>query len=174
MHANTPTDRAIDSMAVLQKLYDAGYPEAQAPFLWWLGDTYAGNLGPDRVPRLKPFATYLKKGIIWSGGSDYSVTPFAARYGLWASVERKTLQSVYGAQPFGTAESVDIRSALRSYTAWAARQLFLEDRIGSIEVGKDADIAVWDRDLYRIPAESLKDLRCQMTLFQGRVVYEAD
>jgi predicted amidohydrolase YtcJ len=174
MHANTPTDRAIDSMAVLQKLYDAGYPEAQAPFLWWLGDTYAGNLGPDRVPRLKPFATYLKKGIIWSGGSDYSVTPFAARYGLWASVERKTLQSVYGAQPFGTAESVDIRSALRSYTAWAARQLFLEDRIGSIEVGKDADIAIWDRDLYRIPAESLKDLRCQMTLFQGRVVYEAD
>jgi predicted amidohydrolase YtcJ len=135
IHANTPTNRAIDTMAVLQRQYDAGYPEAQAPFLWWLGDTYAGNLGPERAGRLKPFASYLKKGVIWSGGSDYSVAPFAARYGLWASIERKTLNGVFGKQPFGTVESVDIRTALRSYTAWAARQLFLENRIGSLEVG---------------------------------------
>lgn len=172
IHCNTPTDHAIQTMAMLQKRYDAGYPEAQAPFMWWIGDTYAGNLGPDRAGRLMPFRTYLRKDMIWGGGSDYSVTPFAARYGLWSSVVRKTLNGVYGSQPFGTAESVDVHTALKSYTIWAARQLFLEDRVGSIETGKDADMAVWDRDPYAIPADDLKNLKCEMTLLHGKVVYE--
>jgi predicted amidohydrolase YtcJ len=171
IHDNTPTDHAIEVMARLQKSFDAGYPESQAPFAWWLGDNYAGNLGAARAPRLNPFHTYLTKGIRWAGGSDYSVTPFPARYGLWASVARQTLNGTYGATPFGTAEAVDIRTALRSYTAWAAHQVFLDDRIGSIEVGKDADLAVWDRNLYTVPTPALKDLRCEMTLVRGKTVY---
>jgi len=173
IHANIPSDHALKTMAELQARYDAGYPEAQAPFMWWIGDTYAGNFGPERALRLVPLNTYLKMGIRWGGGSDYPVTPLAARYGLWASVERETLKGTYGAHPFGMAESVDIHAALRSYTAWGARQLFLEDRIGSLEVGKDADIAVWDRDMYTMPAAQLRNLKCTMTLFQGRVVYDS-
>jgi len=173
IHCNCPTDHAIETMATMQKQFDAGYPEAQAPFLWWIGDNYAGNYGPRRSLRLEPFQTYLRKGMIWAGGSDYSVTPFPARYGLWASVVRKPLRSAYGAQPFGTAESVDVHAALRSYTIWAARQLFLEERIGSIEKGKDADLAVWDRDPYRIPADDLKNLKCELTMVAGRIVYQA-
>ena len=120
-----------------------------------------------------PLGTFLKSGVRWGGGSDYSVTPIAARYGLWASVERETLKGTYGAHPFGTAEAVDIRTALRSYTVWNARQLFLDDRIGSLEIGKEADIAVWDRDMYAIPARQLRDLKCTLTLFHGRVVFDA-
>lgn len=171
IHGNTPTDHAIETMARLQKDYDAGYPEAQAPFMWWIGDNYAGNLGPERAPRLEPFKTFQQKGIKWAGGSDYGVTPYPARYGLWSSVARKTLNGTFGATPFGTKESVDIRTALRSYTIWAARQMFLEDRVGSIEPGKDADIAVWDRDLYTVPTDALKELTCELTLLGGRVVY---
>ena len=171
IHDNTPTDHAIDVMARLQKEFDAGYPESQAPFTWWIGDNYAGNLGPERGQRLNPFRTYVKRGIRWAGGSDYGVTPFPARYGLWSSVARKTLNATYGATPFGTAESVDIKTALRSYTAWAAHQLFLENRVGSIEVGKDADIAVWDRNMYTVPTDALKDLKCELTLFRGKVVH---
>ena len=63
-----------------------------------------------------------------------------------ASVERQSLKGTYGAHPFGTAESVDIHAALRSYTAWGARQLFLEDRIGSLEIGKEADIVLLRAD----------------------------
>jgi predicted amidohydrolase YtcJ len=173
IHGNTPTDDAIDTMARLQRDYDAGYPEAQSTFLWWIGDNYAGNLGPERGLRLKPFRTFVRKGVKWGGGSDYSVTPFPARYGLWASVARKTLNGTYGATPFGVAEAIDVKTALRSYTIWAAHQMFLDHRIGSIETGKAADIAVWDRDLYTVPAESLKDLRCEMTLIGGKVVYRA-
>jgi predicted amidohydrolase YtcJ len=173
IHCNTPTDHAIDTMARLQKEYDAGYPELQAPFTWWIGDTSAGNLGPERALRLIPLKTFLAKGILWAGGSDYPVTPYPARYGIWSSIERKTLKGVYGSQPFGTAESVDVHVALRSYTAWAARQLFLEDKIGSIEPGKDADIAVWDRDLYSMPSDEIQNLKCELTLLRGHIVHQA-
>ncbi len=173
IHANIPSDHAIKAMAALEAQYDAAYPEAQAPFMWWIGDTYAGNFGPERSQRLVPLNTFLKNGIPWGGGSDYPVTPLAARYGLWASVERETLRATYGAHPFGTAEAVDIHNALRSYTIWAARQLFLEKQIGSLEIGKDADIAVWDRDPYNVPPQQLKGLKCQLTLVHGAVVYDA-
>ena len=171
IHDNTPTDHAIDVTARLQRDFDAAYPESQAEFMWWIGDNYAGNLGPSRVGRLKPFQTYVRKGIKWAGGSDYPVTPFPARYGLWSSVARTTLHGTFGAAPFGAKEAVDIKTALRSYTVWAAHQLFLDDRIGTIAAGKDADLAVWDRDPYSVPTDQLKDMRCDLTIFKGRVVY---
>ena len=170
IHCNIPTDHALDVMARLERDYDAGYPETQAPFMWWIGDIYAASFGAKRAARLMPYRTYTQKKILWSGGSDYYVTPFAARYGLWASIARQTLS---GLQPFGTAESIDIHTALKSYTIWAAHQLFLENRIGSLEPGKDADIAVWDRDIYSIPASEIKDLHCELTLLRGRVVFRA-
>ena len=173
IHANIPTDRAIDTMARLQRDYDAAYPEASSTFMWWIGDTYAGNFGRLRNQRLNPFQTYLRKGVRWGGGSDYPVTPFAARYGLWAAVARETLNATHGTTPFGTSESVDVRTALRSYTIWAARTMFLEDRIGSIEVGKAADLAVWDRNPYEVPTAAIKDLVCELTFVQGKVVYRA-
>jgi predicted amidohydrolase YtcJ len=173
IHANIPTDHALEVMATLQKHYDAGYPELQAPFMWWIGDTYAANYGPERSPRLVPLRTMVSRGIRFAGGSDNFVTPLPARYGLWASLERETLQGTYGAHPFGTAEVVDVHAALRSYTRWAAPQLFLERQIGSLEVGKEADVAVWESDPYTIPGRDLKNLRCALTVFDGKVVYDA-
>ena len=171
IHANLPTPHALDVMANLQRKYDAGYPEMQPGFLWWIGDIYAASYGPKRGQRLEPFRTLQSRGVLWSGGSDYFVTPVAARFGLWASIARQTAKSTYGLQPFGTAESVDIHTALRSYTAWGSRQMFLEDKIGTLEVGKRADIAVWDRDLYSVSNEQIKDLKCLMTLLDGEVIY---
>jgi len=171
IHANLPTPHAIDVMAKLQKKYDAGYPEMQPEFLWWIGDIYAASYGPKRGQHLEPLRTLQSRGILWSGGSDYFVTPVPARYGLWASTMRETAKGTYGRQPFGTAEAVDIHTALRSYTAWGSRQMFLENKIGTLEVGKKADIAIWDRDLYSVPNDQIKDLKCLMTLLDGEVVY---
>jgi predicted amidohydrolase YtcJ len=173
IHANIPSDHAIATMVSLEKTYDAGYPEVEPGFTWWIGDTYAGNFGPERALRLNPLHTFQSRGVVWMGGSDYPVTPLFARYGIWASVERETAKGVYGSQPFGRAESVDVHTALRSYTALAARQLFLEDKVGSLELGKEADIAVWDKDMYTIPAEELRDLKCEMTIYNGQVVYRS-
>jgi predicted amidohydrolase YtcJ len=173
IHANLPTPHSLEVIAKLQKQYDAGYPEMQPEFLWWIGDIYAGNYGPKRGQSLEPFKTLYARGILWSGGSDYFVTPLAARYGLWAAVARQTAKGTYGMNPFGTAEAIDIHTALRSYTAWGSRQMFLENKIGSLEVGKRADIAVWDRDLYSVATEQIKDMKCLMTLIDGEIVYTA-
>ncbi len=172
IHANLPTDHAIDVMAELQNKYDAGYPEAQAEFLWFLGDALAAGWGPQRSVKMMPFATYAKRGILYSDGSDYPVTPYAPRYGLWSSVAREPDGDRFGKAPFGLSEAVDIHTAMKSHTIWAARQLFLEKETGSLEVGKLADIAIWDRNPYAVPTASLKDMRCMMTLFGGKVVFE--
>ena len=174
IHANLPTPHALDVIADLQKNYDAGYPEMQAEFLWWIGDIYAGNYGPKRNSHLVPLKTMQTRGILWSGGSDFAVTPIAARYGIWASMARQTVKGTYGPNPFGMAEAVDIHTALRSYTAWSARQMFLENKIGTLEEGKRADIAVWDRDVYAVPTGQIKNLKCLMTLIDGEVLYSAD
>jgi len=173
IHANIPTDHAIDVMARLQREFDAGFPEPSATFTWWLGDTYAGNFGPKRSLRLNPFRTFRAKGMTWANGSDYGVTPFPARYGIWAAIAREPLLGVYGKDPFGRGESVDVHAALRAVTIWAARQMFLETKIGSIEPGKYADLAVWDRDFYSVPTSEIKDAKCLMTIFDGKVVFDA-
>jgi predicted amidohydrolase YtcJ len=173
IHGNSPTPHALETIAMLQKKYDAGYPESQAEFLWWIGDIYAASYGSNGAG-LIPLKTFLTRGIIWGGGSDYPVTPVAARYGIWAAAARETAMGAYGKQPFGTTEAIDARASLRSYTAWNARQLFLEKEIGSIEVGKRADIAVWDRDMTAVPVAELKQMKCVMTLLDGAVVWEAE
>jgi len=170
IHSNIPTDRAIDLMAAMQRDFDAGYPEPSATFTWWIGDTYAANFGKARALRLNPFATFRAKGIRWANGSDFGVTPFPARYGIWSAVARQTLMGTWG-DPFGRSESVDVRTALKAVTIWAARQMFLEDKVGSIEVGKYADLAVWDRNPYTVATEELREMRCELTLFNGKVVY---
>ena len=172
IHCNIPTDHAIEVMEKMQKTHGAGYPEFNSTFMWWIGDTYAGNFGPERSPRFMPFKTFQNKGMIWGGGSDFPVTPFEGKYGIWATITRKPLMGTYGAYPYGTDQCVDVQAALRSYTIWNAHQLFMEDKIGSIEVGKYADIAIWDKDLYTIPTDEIKDLKCQMTLLEGGIVYK--
>jgi predicted amidohydrolase YtcJ len=171
IHANIPTDLAMDTMAALQQNFDAAYPEPQAAFTWWIGDTYAGNFGEARSHRLNPFRSFQQRGIQWAGGSDYSVTPFPARYGIWASMVRQPLLGVWGSDAFGKDEAIDVRTALRSFTLWAAQQMFLEKKTGSIEVGKYADIALWDTNLYTAEPEAIRDMQCQMTLLEGEIVY---
>ena len=174
IHSNIPTDRALDAMAELQREWQAGYPEPSPTFTWWIGDTYAGNFGPERALRLNPFRSYRERGMIWASGSDFFVTPYPARYGVWASVARKPLLGVYGESPYGTEQSVDVETALRSFTVWAAHQMFLEDKVGTIEPGKYADLAVWDRDPLTVPTDELRDMACEMTVFNGEVVFERE
>ncbi len=111
IHSNIPK-------AIPRDLGDGGSPEAVrrrvsravvAVHAGGIGDTYAGNLRPEARGTVEdPFKTFMAKGVMWANGSDYDVTPYPARYAIWAAVAREPLLGVYGAHPFGTAESVDV------------------------------------------------------------------
>ena len=62
--------------------------------------------------------------------------------------------------------------ALKLYTINAAYQQFDEDKLGSIEVGKLADMLVLGEDLLTVPAETIKDIPIDTTIIDGRVVYQ--
>jgi predicted amidohydrolase YtcJ len=173
IHCNLPTAHAMDLMVKLQRDYDAAYPEVQPAFLWWIGDVYAGNFGAERSPQVLPLRTFQERGIKWAGSSDFDVSPYAPRYALWAASAREAMLGTYGENPWGTDESISVHDTLRAYTINAARQVFLEQKVGSIEEGKLADIVVWDRDLYSIPVSELKEVKPVLTLMNGEVVYRA-
>ena len=160
------------------KLYIDGSGGARTA---WLHDPWSvgfdalddGNFG---YPVVEPQLLRDKIRMFHNAGIHVSVHSIGDRAIDWSSVAREPLLGVYNAKadgsPFGSDESVDIHTALCSFTIWSARQIFLEDKIGSIEIGKYADIAIWDRDLYSVPTADLENLDCQMTIFNGRIVYQ--
>jgi predicted amidohydrolase YtcJ len=172
IHAHEPTEHALKVMQELQKKYDAGIPETQSIFLYWLGDSLPAAFGPRQSQHLMPLATYRKLGLVFASGSDFPVAPLSPALGLWATVAREPLKGTFGPHPFGTEEAVDVHTAMRSYTVWAARQLFLEKETGTVAIGKWADLAVWDRNPYAVPTAELKEMKCLMTLYKGVVVFE--
>ena len=173
IHSNLPTEHAMDLMVKLQRDFDAGYPEVQPAFLWWIGDTYAGNFGEERSRRVLPLRTFEARGIRWAGSSDFDVSPYAPRHAFHAASARQPMLGTWGDNPWGSEESVGIHDTLRAYTRTAARQVFLDDRIGTLEVGKLADVVAWDNDLHAIPVDALKDVAPLLTIMNGRTVYRA-
>jgi predicted amidohydrolase YtcJ len=68
---------------------------------------------------------------------------------------------------------VTLAEALTIYTINGARALRLENQTGSIEVGKSADFIVLDRNPFKVPIQDVGETKVQLTLFEGRPVYEA-
>jgi predicted amidohydrolase YtcJ len=173
IHSNLPTEHAMDLMVKLQREFDAGYPEVQPAFLWWIGDTYIGNFGEERSRRVLPLGTFEERGIRWAGSSDFDVSPYAPRHAFYAASARRPMLGTYGDDPWNSRESVGIHDTLRAYTATAARQVFLDDRIGTLEVGKLADIVAWDRDLHAASVDELNEVSPVLTIMNGQTVYRA-
>ena len=71
----------------------------------------------------------------------------------------------------GEDEAVTPFQALQTYTTLAAWHAFMEEKIGSIEAGKYADLVIWDRDPLEVNVEGLKELEVETTLLAGSVVY---
>ena len=73
-------------------------------------------------------------------------------------------------QPSET-ERLDIATLIRGYTLDAAWQLRMADKIGSIEVGKNADMVVLDKNLFDVYTYSIHQTEVVMTIFAGEVIY---
>ena len=152
----------------LRKIVDLGVAvNTQAPFLYWLGDSFIESVGRERANRCIPLKTMIERGIIVASSHDTTVTPPLPAIGMYSSVARTTIQG----DSIGEVEAITPLQALRTYTTHAAWHAFMEEEIGSIEAGKYADLVIWDRNPLEVSVEGLREVKVETTLLAGRVVY---
>ncbi|MBW2561237.1 MAG: amidohydrolase [Deltaproteobacteria bacterium] len=162
-HCSLPTAEAIDRMKRLGVL-----PSSSVGFIYELGSAHLLGLGAERIKGYFPHKTYLEKGIISVGNSDWFVTSGNIAQQIYSAVTRKS----YTGEIIGAKQAISVKDALRLYTTNAAYASFEEHIKGSIEPGKLADLTVLDRDILTIPVEEIKDMRPEMTIVGGEIVYQ--
>lgn len=141
----------------------------QPTFIYWEGDLIFRDVGRQRALNYKPARKLLDRGVVVTGSSDIpstvSTNPFVSLYAL---VTRKNnLGNLVAAD-----QAISRLEALKTYTiagTWLTRE---EQLKGTIEVGKLADLTVLDRDCFSVSDEEIKDIRTDMTVVGGKVVYE--
>ncbi len=147
--------------------------EATSAYLYFIGDSYAGNFGPNRSRRLIPLKTLMERGVIVGNGCDWNTCYINPLYGLYGAITRKPRKGVYGNHPFGTDECLTPMQALRTYTWNSAYCMFWEDNIGSLEPGKYADLVIWDKNLLTADPEDMLEIKVEATMVDGKWVYKA-
>jgi predicted amidohydrolase YtcJ len=116
----------------------------------------------------------LEAGARIAFGTDFAVEPLAPIEGLYSAVTRQSREAPFA--PAGgwiPSEKLTLADAIRLYTAGSAYAEFQENDKGTLELGKLADLVIWDRDLFATPPENLLTAKPLMTVVGGRVVFEA-
>jgi predicted amidohydrolase YtcJ len=114
----------------------------------------------------------LKAGVHLANGTDVPVEPINPLANFYAAVARKTLKGT-PEDGFELNQRMTRKEALKSMTLWNAFAGFEEDQLGSIEVGKQADITVLDRDIMTVEESDILSTNVAMTIVSGEIVYEA-
>ncbi len=129
------------------------------------------RIGPERARTTYAFRSLLDSGAVLAFGSDWPVAPMAAIMGIYGAVTRRTLD---GKHPGGWVpeQKITVAEAVRAYTWGSAYASFEENLKGTIEPGKLADLVVLSRDIFRIDPVEIEKVRVEMTVFDGRVVFE--
>ena len=132
-----------------------------------------GGINQRRLQATRPTtwrrcATIQDSGVLWGFGSDGSranqIRPFTT---LWWAV---TGRMVGGTTVLR--QTISREDALIAHTRSNAFLLFRESNLGSIEVGKLADLLVLDRDYLTVPADEIKDIAAALTMVGGRIVHD--
>ncbi|MDS0299552.1 amidohydrolase [Halogeometricum sp. S1BR25-6] len=154
-HAELADDEAIARFA------ESGVVASVQPnFLKWAeeGGLYASRLG-DRRTETNRYAALADAGVPLAFGSD--CMPLDPLLGVHWAVNAPA-----------EAQRLSVTDALRAYTSGAAYAGFDEDRLGTLEVGKTADLTVLAESPWE--AERIRDIDVSATVVDGRVVYDAD
>ena len=130
------------------------------------------QIGSERIAGAYAWRRLLDSGAIIASGSDFPVELANPFHGLYAAVTRQDRAGLpaggwYADQALTRAE------ALHSFTLAAAYAAHQEERLGSLEPGKWADVIVIDRDYFAVPAAEIDDIEVLETWVGGERVYAA-
>jgi len=132
--------------------------------LWLRGGPLADD--PKAAALAVPHQTYLELGVPFGFGTDNK--PFNPFMTLWSAVARQERQT---GKELAPEQRLSRWDALKAFTLGGAYFSFDEDRRGSLEPGKLADLAVLSEDLLTVPEDEIPELRSLLTMVGGRVVY---
>jgi predicted amidohydrolase YtcJ len=170
IHGNFYTPQAMKRAAKMHIVADM-----QPAWFYKDADAMLDILGNRRIKTFHPYRSMIEAGVLVSAGSDHmvilddveSINPYNPWLAMWSMITRKTESGAVVVPE----EAVSREQALRCYTVNTARALFEEDRRGSIEAGKYADMAVLDRDYMSCPEDDIRDIGVVMTVTGGVTVY---
>ncbi|MFQ6006627.1 MAG: amidohydrolase family protein, partial [Woeseia sp.] len=131
-----------------------------------------GVVGDERVQRFYPVRSVLDSGGLVVGGSDWNVSSLNPLDAIETAITRQDPFENDG-PVLGTDQEIGLTAALDMYTRNAAYVMRLDDRTGTIEVGKRADLIVLDRNLFDIPVYEINETKVLLTMMDGSIVYAA-
>ena len=162
-HIEDATDQTLQRMKAL----NMGWSVQDR--LLYAGHIFLKVLGPDAARRAPPIKTGLKMGLMTAAGTDSDqVAPYNPFVSLRWLLDGRAID---GTQLRGPEETPSREEALRMYTLNAAWFSFDDDKRGSLEVGKLADLAVLSGDYLTVPVEKVGELHSVLTLLGGKAVY---
>jgi hypothetical protein len=128
-------------------------------------------IGAERAKGTYAFRSLLDAKAQLAFGSDWFVAPPTPLEGIYAAVTRRTLDGAHR-EGWIPAQQITVEDALRAYTTGAAYAEYMEREKGMLARGMLADLVLIDRDLTRIPPETIRDAQVMLTVVGGRVVHE--
>ena len=132
--------------------------------VWFWGDQHRRiTLGPDRAKSQNPCASADRIGLPYSIHTDAPVTPPGHLHTIWAAVNRVAPSG----EIIGPEERISVDRAFHAATIDAAYQLHMDHLIGSLEVGKWADMTVLEKDPYAVDPMHIRDIEVWGTVLSG-------
>jgi predicted amidohydrolase YtcJ len=139
---------------------------ANVYYLHELGEAYwKKSIGYERASQMARLGTLKRHNVPFALHSDFTMAPASPLTSAWVAVTRASETG----DTLGVQECISVHDAIRAITIEAAYIIGMEDKIGSIRSGKNADFTILDEDPYEVEPERLKDIRVHATVFQGAV-----
>lgn len=126
--------------------------------------------GPERAQNISPMGWALERGIKFTIHQDPPVKMPNQILAIHNAVNRKTESG----RVLGEHQKISVMEAIKAVTINGAYQYFEEDRKGSIEVGKIADLVIVDKNPLTIPVEELETIKVLETIKEGNVIFKRD